>query len=424
MKDRTTTNKLTYHYTTILSKASLLVSFAVIALFLMFGFVALVICAPVAFAADTVATPTDAASEEIPSTPTDAASEETPSTPTDATSEEIPTVGSERIIEETRVLSVALTISPALFQRGNEAVAALFEPTLRYEEDGFFGDLALVTMSYTPMYRVEQRQIERVMHYPGLPDKDIIYIPIRSSFEVASAEAIGATATVELEMTAVEWTHEGYDAAGRPQGFTAEVTYRGVESALIYDHFVVTATYGGIVTKTIPIDAPVEPPTFTPPVDTIETDPIEDPIEDPIAATPEGPGTGDSMTPLVIVTTSVAVVLFGCLAFALFFWYWNVRLIVIREDGSTKTVLRKHVRLVDGTARLTIPDRCIIMSPDARHLLRLKQSLVSKGGFLSLVWRNCLLFHLPLEREIDLRQRFAEISVSDLVLESIEGKTT
>jgi len=312
-------------------------------------------------------------------------------------------------VEEFCSMTVVLVVSPEKYASGEAAMAALFEPTVFYEDDSFSGDLDLKSISYEASYQTIERQIERVEWYQGLPAADIIHIPTSREYEIASDAAPGATTMATLEMTAITWTPEGFDAAGRPTGQTAEVTYRGVERELVVGYYTVTATYSGLfVEEPLPLPAPLPLPSA--------------PITEIVLHLPEVIQEID--LPLPAAATALAVVLLGVLAFVLFFRHWNVRLIAVRENGSVRIILRKHVRLIDGTATLQIPDHCALTSPAATHLVRVKQALVGKGGNLAIVWRECLLFQFPLEREIDLQHRLFELvalpSVLDLVDEAIE----
>ncbi|MCL2757243.1 MAG: hypothetical protein FWD43_04090 [Coriobacteriia bacterium] len=301
----------------------------------------------------------------------------------------------KRITEETCTMTVSRILSPEQYSRGEAALNAFFEKSLAYDENGFSGTLELEGFAYEFSYRTAERQVERVERYEGLLAPDIILIPTSHEFEVTSDVAPGAVTTAILEMAAVSWTLEDVDTDGRPRGHTAEVTYRGVERLLVLESVEVTATYSGfVIREEVPFLSwlpPFVPPITLPPL-------LSELVQQ-----------GGKHPLLAAATAATAVALLGVLALALLFRYWNVRLIAMREDGSTRTILRKHVRLVDGSAVLKIPEHCKLSSPTDTHLLRIKQQLVSAGGSLNIVWRGCLLFQLPIEREIDLQHRFFEL---------------
>jgi len=303
---------------------------------------------------------------------------------------------SEVTVRETRTQAMEFIIDSKVYEEGDEAVSLLINKSIRYVDDGFDGYLNLASLQYEPVYRIEERQIERISWFYDLPEEDIIYLTRSMAFDIASDEAINSKKSVVLEMTAVEWTREGQDAAGRPMGYSAEVTYRGVERELIYDYVTVTAFYSGEVEKTVSVAAlpQVEAP------QSLELN-IANTIHSPLIHTE----LDMNAFPFTVAAAAVAVLLLGSVALLLLFRYWNVRLIVIRRNGSAKTVLRKHVRLVGGTATLKIPDRCKLTSTAEGHVIRIRQSLVNKGGILHMVWRDYLLLRLPLEREIELKQR-------------------
>ena len=307
---------------------------------------------------------------------------------------------------KTCTLTKILVVGPEILLEGEDALRALFEPTLYYEDEEYRGELEMSSVEYEIKYRSKEHQIERIETFPELPAKDLIYIPTSLEFEISSDEYMGARTTAPLELMAVSWTQDGYDAEGRPVGFTATVTYRGIENELVYDYVVVTATYSGetsLIEPVLPVDVP--------------TIPVRSEL--PFAAFSDV-SASDNL--LAAIIAGITAILLGVLALVLLMRYWNVRLVAVLPDGRTRTHVRKHVRLVNGVAELVIPERCVLTSAAVTHLIRVKQALVRKGGTLRVVWRGCLLFQLPIQAEIDLQKQLIELVSTGLLLEDIEKK--
>ena len=317
------------------------------------------------------------------------------------------------LVSITRTMTVTRAIPSAIYSEGEEAIAAQFEKNIPYKENGITVYLSRDTLSYEPVYRVEERQIERVERFEGLPAQDVMYIPRSHEYEISSEESPGATTSAHLEMTAITWILTGVDAAGRPRVYSAEVTYRGIERAMVVSYAMATATYSGILTfggDTSPIQQVEEVIT--------EVEFVEDRIEVEIIPVPDEPNKGAFPVARVVGTASAVVALF-LLMLLFLFRYWNVRLLVVREDGSVQTILRRHVSLKSGVALLTVPDRCELTSPVEAHLIRVKQSLANKGGSLSVVWRGSLVFQVPIEGQIDLKQHLFGLAANSLTLEEL-----
>jgi hypothetical protein len=301
-----------------------------------------------------------------------------------------------RTVEEVRAKTITRIVAPELLEGGYEAIKQAFEPRVFYADDTFEGYLDFESLSYEPTYRTEERQIERVAWYSDLPAADIIYIPTSCAYLISSDESPGATVTADLEMAAIRWVSKSTDAAGRPIGYTAEVTYRGSERELIVDYVTATALYSGTFTW---IDTELVP----------QATPLLNALPVPPHLFETIPGTS---VPYGAMATAVGVLLLGVLAFVFFLRRWNVKLIALDENGSAKTLARKHVRLVEGRATFIVPEGCSLVSPATTYIIRAKQSLVDKGELLNVVWRGCLLFQLPLECEINLQRRLFEMAAA------------
>ncbi|MCL1891051.1 MAG: hypothetical protein FWG00_03405 [Coriobacteriia bacterium] len=311
-----------------------------------------------------------------------------------------------RTVEEVRAKTITRIVAPELLEGGYEAIRQAFEARVFYADDTFEGYLDFESLTFEPAYRTVERQIERVAWYSNLPAADIIHIPTSRAYLISSDEGPGASITADLEMAAIRWISKSTDAAGRPVGYTAEVTYRGSERELIVDYITATALYRGtftlIDTELVPQAQVVSAP-FALPMSPLLFETI--------------PGTS---VPYGAMATTVGVLLLGVLAFAFFIRRWNVKLIALDENGSAKTLARKHVRLVEGRATFVVPEGCSLVSPTVAHVVRVKQSLVDKGEFLNVVWRGCLLFQLPLACEIDLQKRLFEMAAASPLDEIIE----
>ncbi|MDR2493441.1 MAG: hypothetical protein LBD25_08315 [Coriobacteriales bacterium] len=296
-----------------------------------------------------------------------------------------------------------------IYQRGEEYLTQMFTPSMRYSDDGYDGYLDRIGITCEVSYRVDERQVEREAFYKNQPNPDILYIPQLREYEIADAAYAGARTNAVLEMTAVTWEHEGYDESGRPLGYTAAVTYRGLERELVSDYVTVTATYEGTVSRLLPEVGQTEekPLPASPPLVQVST------LAAPQVANSPAPEPVWSQA----VAMAVLVVLLGALALLILARYWNVRLVAVGPQEASRTVCRKHVRIQKGVATFVIPDQCALTSLEESHQLRVKPSLAAKQGVMSIVWRGRHMMIIPLEREIDLQQRLLALASSGLLAE-------
>jgi len=318
----------------------------------------------------------------------------------------------EYTAQETRYLPVEVVA------RGEAAVRSQFDAALPYEDDEFAGSLDLLDVQWVPAYRTVERQIEREEVFANLPHEDTAVLPFERTYTTSGNAALGATVEQVLKMTGVTWATTGYDADGRPNRFTATVTYRGVERELVIDYYEAQAQYGGTIparAQMVTVVATYEREAAPAPAGSITQAPA------PVAATPvvPAPAAAFDFLPLLVAAAVVAVLL-GLVLLFWFFLYRNARLLEYREGCKAKVLLRRHLKVVEGTATFTIPNDCALGSAGTTHTVMLGRFLVRHGGQLVVVWRERQILATPLAREVNLGERLITLLGSE-ALDAVIG---
>jgi len=320
--------------------------------------------------------------------------------------------GNTQTIVESHGLSLQVCL-PAEFAGSSDAqIAAQLPTSVPYESEGFSGEIALAGFEAHPHYIVDERQVERVQAYPGLPTRDVAQLPLEKDYELLDGVSLGSKSWVSLQYTAVQWTSDDTDADGRPDSFTGYVTYRGIERELMVDYIEVDASYFGEVTKTVAVPA-VVPPAAPVSIQAPPTPTTAAPARALAAEEPIGP----EFPLAALVIGAVCVVLLG-LGLALFLArYYNARLVQYRDDGHSRTLLRRHLRLSEGTARMVLPLRLKPWCQGSEFVVLVKPRLAAQNGCFELVWQHQLLLKRPLAAKIDVSQAFER----DMVLATAQA---
>lgn len=122
-----------------------------------------------------------------------------------------------------------------------DATLASFPERWHFDQDGKVGDIPLTGTSYVAVEAEQTVEVNRTVTTSGLTSNDASGIPQQVSATGPSGNEI------TLAFAGLTWTVDATDEAGRPTSWTAEALYRGIDSQVVIDHYVVTATYAGEV---------------------------------------------------------------------------------------------------------------------------------------------------------------------------------
>jgi hypothetical protein len=332
-----------------------------------------------------------------------------------ATGEPSPAEGYIHEMEFAFTLTYAVSVEQQA--QGEAALQALFEPSIPIDEDGYSGSIPFVSLDSVASWRSVERVVDKELSYAGLPSVDIIQLPEYADFVVMSDEYVGATTTKTLRRAGVVWQTTGYAGDGRPNEFTATVTYRDVESELVADYYLVTAYYEGTVparAQMVTVVATYEPRTepevvrvgATPPRETVSLPAVEIPLAAP------------SVTfPWLMFGFAAMVILLGLLAFLYFFLRNNAQLIETSVDGSSRVLLRKRLRLNDGEALFAIPVELELFGAGAAYRIVLSDRLAKREGMLAVHWGGLRLLLTRLSREVDLAEDMVSAAATEVLPE-------
>ncbi|MCL2632538.1 MAG: hypothetical protein FWD45_05590 [Coriobacteriia bacterium] len=223
-----------------------------------------------------------------------------------------------------------------------------FEASLPINDGTFHGSIALLNVVAEPILVSIERTVERRLTIEGLPDADISQIPLYYTFTVSSDEYPGATCEKELARLAVTTAISSYDADGRPASYRAEVTFRGIESCLVVDHYQARAQYGGDIASSqrmVSVQAVYQlVPKAVVAVEPVASTLIPEPVAEPLTPVDE-PLINKSNTSWVfqIVTAVIMVVLLPLL----YYWYRaDAYLVTIEQDGSIRQLLSRRLKML------------------------------------------------------------------------------
>lgn len=271
------------------------------------------------------------------------------------------------------------------------------------DEDGFFGSIPLVDTQSEIIYFKYNDQADRLYQVSGgLPNNDIETLYAMGydamEYEVKSEIDPGATEVKILHLAYPHLYPVSYDQFGIPTEWGADLYYRGEESWLEEDHYLVVANYRGEVESTI--GGQTKKVTY---------------VEENIA--PERV-IYDNEIPLSGPTLSILWGVGGVLIIALIWLLRRVRLVERQENGKEQTKLRPKTTKVNSTeSRIEIPPT-IKITPDTYHINAPWRYARKKGQVL--VVQNSRIFY-----QGEWKKRMELVSSGDLIdktlLTTLEG---
>ena len=318
-----------------------------------------------------------------------------------------PAPGSEHF--RTYQVEIEMSIPAAQAPVGEADIIAAVESQYQIDQDGFAGPIELAEMSFDAVFVSYTSPVEKTLTFGGRSSADISDLPTSHLFTVSSDAALDATCQAELQRFAVSTVPESYEPDGRPASYISTVSFRGLESRLVLDHYKVQVSYQGIVPALIqmmtvtvvyqPVIAamPAEteaaplPPAVVPP-DTAPPTPepvVELPDTEVMAAVPLAAATIDLRLAFGLAATVLVTMLFSLLV-----WFLrpDARLLRREADGSERQLLARRLRRQGQLVVLQIPDDFDLDSIDAECYLSLRGNRYSLAESLEIRHRSRLLF--------------------------------
>lgn len=121
-----------------------------------------------------------------------------------------------------------------------EATEAGVADEFEIDEAGAKGAIPRTSLVSEPVYEARTYRAEQTVEVSGLPSNDMAQIEQERSFYMQQSGN-----TVTLTFAGIEWRVEGTDEFGLPASYGATVLYRGTDTAVVLDRYVVTAVYEG-----------------------------------------------------------------------------------------------------------------------------------------------------------------------------------
>lgn len=122
-----------------------------------------------------------------------------------------------------------------------DATIASFPEYWHFDQDGREGDIPRTGIGYEAVESEQTVEVNRTVTTSGLASNDASWVPTQISVTGPSGNE------VTLSAAGLSWTVDSEDEAGRPVSWTANALYRGLDTQVVIDHYVVTATYAGNV---------------------------------------------------------------------------------------------------------------------------------------------------------------------------------
>ena len=129
-----------------------------------------------------------------------------------------------------------------------DATIASFSDTWTIDTDEASGSIPKEGVSYTAQEARRSWEVNATQTYTGLPTNDVDQIAAEILYTNPDT---GNDLT--LALASISWDVTGYDARGRANSYTANCIYRGEDSDVVVDHYVVTATWAGQVDSKTPV---------------------------------------------------------------------------------------------------------------------------------------------------------------------------
>jgi len=255
------------------------------------------------------------------------------------------------IHERTYSVRVEKAIDVEIVDAGQDALRNAFDQSFAINDAGFTGSIALASIDIAPVYASIEESVERQLVFTGRPSADISDLPLSYRFIVASDEYIGATCEKELQRLGVTTAIESYAADGRPDSYTATVTFRGLQSRLIVAWYQAEAHYEGVVRASqimMCVDVSYQlieaPVTQQEAVATQTVSPI--PVPTTISTVSEQPASNSFwLRGEVLITAAIILVLLILIPLLYYRLRFDARLMRIGENGSELLVYARRLEI-------------------------------------------------------------------------------
>ena len=241
-----------------------------------------------------------------------------------------------------------------------DATIASFSDTWTIDTDEASGSIPKEGVSYTAQEARRSWEVNATQTYTGLPTNDVDQIAAEISYNNPDT---GNDLT--LALASISWDVTGYDARGRANSYTANCIYRGEDSDVVVDHYVVTATWAGQVDSKTPVityEATLiyaAPETETAPAIEVETEVQSQPF---------------NWLPVAVGVAAAA----GFSGLLGAYWHRSRFRIVKREQDVEKTVARVAIKKKEGTLEVVIPSSVAIETP-GRFIGYMPRKWVKRG---------------------------------------------
>lgn len=272
-------------------------------------------------------------------------------------------------------------------------IASYFPESHAINDGSFVGAIPRVSYSTESVYESWTGQVDKTAVLSGLENNDLNLVPTTMNFSVRSDSSEGATTTATLRLLDVRFEQE-VDALGRPVGYTAYMTFRGQESWLELDHYVITANYAGEIESSVESFSVTATYVYIPEVaaseSTLTNEPT--PLDD---LQPEKSG----VSPLLVVLSAILLSMAIFLVWLLFIRS-NIRL-VRRDSIGDKTLIKRQLAVVAGEAVFKVPIQ-LSLDDGAEYVFYLKPRLANQAGYLVVVQDEMKILEESLKLEIIL----------------------
>lgn len=266
-----------------------------------------------------------------------------------------------------------------------EATKASFASTYPIDEEGVAGEIPRTDVEALPAYATVPYQAERTIEVAGLPSNDMVQIDGSRTFTLDTGNE------VELRRAGVEWRVDARDANGLPSSYTATVLYRGVDNAVVVDHYDVTASYYGTLPATddkrIVVEALYER----------VPDPAPVPEPDPAPAPEPQPEPDLSWLAVAAAGVVAAIVAGGAVVYLR---SRNVHVVRLDDAEKGKVVARVRAKVEKGgVLRIVLPSR---IDPASAHYALVLRPDVATAPKVDVELLGATILSVPGAKSIDL----------------------
>jgi hypothetical protein len=294
-----------------------------------------------------------------------------------------------------------------------------FAPFIPYEQGAFKGVLYLTLPLQQTLFEESLfRQVDREILFENLPNNDVVQIPETYEFEVTSDESEDATRVIPLDRLSVVWEIVGTNAAGRPNNYKATVVYRGEETDLRPDHYIVTATYTGDIAEGIDqyiltaIYKKTADPVVAPAPVAIESLPVP-------TAIIENPGFPWGLLFGALTAAALAI----AASLLIFFWFRKqFKVCLVGLGGELTCVMKLRVVSDKGGLVVHIPNTIDLTNLSGEHVGICAKTYVKHASVMSIFQDDVKIYDDVVTERIPLFNEFAFAELAAFEEASITGK--